>query len=31
VVGVALLVDPSAVPGMPDGGGGSDIQMQMMH
>jgi predicted metal-binding membrane protein len=30
VVGVALLVDPSAVPGMPDAGG-SDMQMQMMH
>jgi predicted metal-binding membrane protein len=30
VVGVALLVDPSVVPGMPDSGGGSDMQMQMM-
>jgi predicted metal-binding membrane protein len=28
VVGVALLVDPSVVPGMPDGGG-SNMQMQM--
>jgi predicted metal-binding membrane protein len=31
VVGVALLVDPSVVPGMPDSGGGSDMKMQMMH
>jgi hypothetical protein len=31
LVGVALLVDPSVVPGMPDTGGGSDMQMQTMH
>src|SRR3954454_19844456 len=30
VVGVALLVDPSVVPGMPDSGG-SGMKMQMMH
>jgi predicted metal-binding membrane protein len=30
VLGIALLVDPSAVPGMPDTGGGSHMQMQMM-
>ena len=30
-VGVALLVDPSVVPGMPDTGGGSHMQMQGMH
>jgi predicted metal-binding membrane protein len=30
VVGVALLVDPSVVPGMPDSGG-SGMNMQMMH
>jgi predicted metal-binding membrane protein len=31
LVGVALLVDPSVVPGMPDTGGGADMQMQTMH
>jgi predicted metal-binding membrane protein len=30
VVGLALLIDPSVVPGMPDSGGGSDMQMKMM-
>jgi predicted metal-binding membrane protein len=30
VVGLALLIDPSVVPGMPDRGGGSDMQMKMM-
>ena len=29
VVGIALLVDPSAVPGMPDGGSSMQMQMKM--